>query len=1023
MNILPQVMPRRIPPKKLMNKKTTSASGVSIATANEKFLAHIYKSGHWAHLWTDHGKVSSWFGVNENSESDPMPEPDTQHNVYMSVHPCRAIPPKNNSGNTDKRYIRVQDEYIECINHSYAEYDGKDYVTESEYQSYLPDDFDNMSGARKKVLTKKAKESAFYADVMQYKARALDAINALDVQPSVIKDSGGGYHCYWFLRDSVPVTDDNREDIRRIQAGWVDHVGGDSGAKDLSRVLRLAGTYNHKKGFGDNPPMVTYVKADFNLLYDYDELAQRIASVEQEQSISDAQQDGDSPCVIDEFNAKYTVKDMLIRYEYTDHGNGRWSRPDQPESMGVSVMPNGKSYHYSSGDDLDSDHGGKNQPRCAFDFYLEYEHHGDYKAAVRAIAPEFRLDYQSRIDQLMQSFKSVDTDTGEVIEKDITPENIISEIEKIGAGDNALTQVRESLALAVGAVESSAHVEIESALNKHCGMSRTDAKEFTRSCRRDAKERRKAAAQRRRKEINERRTADRGNRPAVQTNNRQLRDVVDDTMVAMSAATAGAEPIMYQRGGVLCRIVNDESGAMIHNIDESAMSGILSKVCDFVEVSSNSDGDIKETEVYPPQRLAKTILALGIWPDVPTLQAVTHAPTLAPDGELHTDGGYSPATMLYHAQPVKIGNTKPTAANVKRAKLLILDDLLGDFPFKDDASRAHAVALTILPIVRPYISGQTPLHLIDAPMPGTGKGLLTDVCAMPATGRSVPAMQAGSCDDEWRKRLTASALIGGTHTSIDNITDALDSGVLASFLTQDTIEDRILGTSKTVRLKIRNIWIANGNNVSPSDEIARRCIWIRLDANAEKPWERDGFKHPQLKQWILSNRGEILTAILTLVNKWVADGMPKFSGSAKGSYSEWSDTIGGILESVGVSGFLENEAELYETSVGSNDQWVAFVEAWKEKFGEAETFTSELFKLASYADEFTFQGGEYQNLLSDDLGAGKERSRSTKLGKKLKQKVDRVIAGCKIQKGSTVKGKARWRLMIVDQPCVSENRQ
>ena len=281
-------------------------------------------------------------------------------------------------------------------------------------------------------------------------------------------------------------------------------------------------------------------------------------------------------------------------------------------------------------------------------------------------------------------------------------------------------------------------------------------------------------------------------------------------------------------------------------------------------------------------------------------------------------------------------------------------------------------------------------------------------------------MQAGSCDDEWRKRLTASALIGGTHTSIDNITDSLDSGVLASFLTQDTIEDRILGTSKTVRLKIRNIWVANGNNVSPSDEIARRCVWIRLDANAEKPWERDEFKHPQLKQWILENRGELLTAILTLVNKWVADGMPKFSGKAKGSYSEWSDVLGGILESVGVDGFLANEAELYESSVGSNDQWVAFVEAWKEKFGQNETPVSELMKLASYTDDAILDSGQYLNLLSDELGAGKDRSRQIKLGKKLQNKVDRVIAGCKIQKGGVIRGKTQWRLMNIEQPSLHE---
>jgi len=851
----------------------------------------------------------------------------------------------------------------------------------------------------------------------QWKELVNGAVDGLAIQ----RTGGGGYQVAY----RCPEPDGNQKLAWHVGEGGKEEIAietrGQGGYAVIAPSLHPSGNrYELLQGsFADIPAITT---------------AQRGALIDAAKSLcqkpkappttATVQQRTDNPHVIDAYNEKYRPVDVMPKYGFTHNGGDRWSRPEQPDSMGVSVMPDGKTFHYSSNDDLDSDYGGKNQPRSAFDFYLEHEHHGDYKAAVRAVAAEFGLDYQSRIDTSIQSIRTVDRDTGEVLELDATPENIVAIIADIGASDvdNKIATVRNELDLAVGAVASSAHAEIESALANHIGMSRTDAKEFTRACRRDAKERKRAAAQQRREEINERRATDRGDRPAIQPNNRQLRDVVDDTMLAMSAAAAGPEPILYQRGGVLCRNVNDESGAMIQNIDEAAMSGILSNVCDYIEISSNADGDIKETEVYPPQRLAKTILSLGIWPDIPHLQAITQAPTLAPDGTLHTEGGYNPATQLYHAQPVTLGDTEPTAANVKRAKLLILDDLLGDFPFKDDASRAHAVALTILPIVRPYISGQTPMHLIDAPMPGTGKGLLTDACAMPATGRSVPSMQAGSCDDEWRKRLTASALIGGTHTSIDNITDALDSGVLASFLTQDTIEDRILGTSKTVRLRIRNIWVANGNNVLPSDEIARRCIWIRLDANAEKPWERDGFKHPQIKQWILSNRGEILTAILTLVNKWIADGMPKFSGRAKGSYSEWSDTIGGILESVGVDGFLANEAELYETAVGSNEQWSAFVEAWHEEHGEKEVLVSELMRLASYTDDAILNSGQYLNLLSEELGGGRDISRSTKLGQKLKQKADQVIAGCKIQKGSRSNKGPRWRLMIVDQPSDSKKQ-
>ena len=49
----------------------------------------------------------------------------------------------------------------------------------------------------------------------------------------------------------------------------------------------------------------------------------------------------------------------------------------------------------------------------------------------------------------------------------------------------------------------------------------------------------------------------------------------------------------------------------------------------------------------------------------------------------------------------------------------------------DNADLANAVAAFILRFVRLLIEGPTPLHLIESPTPGSGKGLLADVCNCP----------------------------------------------------------------------------------------------------------------------------------------------------------------------------------------------------------------------------------------------------------------------------------------------------
>ena len=82
----------------------------------------------------------------------------------------------------------------------------------------------------------------------------LDFLHALEQPPSIIVTSGNGVHTYWLLEDYVPVTEDNRDKIRRIMRGHEKHthrLAAEHGWKfdtvsDLARILRVPGTLNHK---------------------------------------------------------------------------------------------------------------------------------------------------------------------------------------------------------------------------------------------------------------------------------------------------------------------------------------------------------------------------------------------------------------------------------------------------------------------------------------------------------------------------------------------------------------------------------------------------------------------------------------------------------------------------------------------------------------------------------------------------------------------------------------------------------
>lgn len=199
-------------------------------TKTRRFLALLHRGGAWAYWWTMPGRASTWFDV-----SNPAPLPTGPVNIYFGVHPTAALPERWKDGRQlGPEEVRATIPEIAAVNCLYAEFDAKDF----------DDD----------------------------KTATLAHIEALDVTltPSVIIDSGGGYHCYWLFRDTWPMLGQaDREAARQLQAAWVAYVGGDPGAKDLARVLRVPGTVNRKY---DPPRPVTFVRAELFRLYNVPDL-------------------------------------------------------------------------------------------------------------------------------------------------------------------------------------------------------------------------------------------------------------------------------------------------------------------------------------------------------------------------------------------------------------------------------------------------------------------------------------------------------------------------------------------------------------------------------------------------------------------------------------------------------------------------------------------------------------------------------------------------------------------------------
>lgn len=393
-------------------------------------------------------------------------------------------------------------------------------------------------------------------------------------------------------------------------------------------------------------------------------------------------------------------------------------------------------------------------------------------------------------------------------------------------------------------------------------------------------------------------------------------------------------PELFARSACLVRVALDEKkGLYIQELDEAALTGILDRLIVWYRVLK--DGEVRPAQ--PPRDVVRDILALpaAAW-RVPHLAGVTATPIFHPDGTIHATPGYDEETGLYYhpadgftLAPVPEVPTREDVA----AALKTIEEVFVDFPFCSPADRANAIGALLTAVLRPCIAGPVPLYLTDKPQAGSGAGLLQRVIGWIAEGRE-PALKTMPTGPEMRKEIFAS-LRNGTRIQIfDNLEDRLSSPELAAALTAVKMTGRILGQTEERTYAVRTFWMANGNNVTVGGDLARRTFKSRVDPQDPMPWQREGFRHPDLIRWVQEARGRILAAVFTLARVWIQAGRPAPEKVPRvGSFEDWRDMIGGILESAGVPDFMGNASEVYLAADEDRTQWENFLQALWNRYG------------------------------------------------------------------------------------------
>ena len=382
---------------------------------------------------------------------------------------------------------------------------------------------------------------------------------------------------------------------------------------------------------------------------------------------------------------------------------------------------------------------------------------------------------------------------------------------------------------------------------------------------------------------------------------------------------------------------------------------------------------------------------------LPAVTRFARGPVFTKDGRLLVNAGYDARSgifVLSHVFELGAIPEKPSTDEVMAAVDLLFE-LVQDFPFEGLPDKANAIGFAFERVAREMIEGQLPLSLIEASVPGAGKGLLAK-SLLAITNTPAPVWAEVREEAEIRKALTTFFIAGHEVAFLDNIT-RLTSRVLAAALTTAEWTDRLLGVNRDVVVQIRNSWVGTANNPTGSKEMMRRCSRIRLVPRTERPEDRPAsdFKHADLPAWIVANRNELMRALIVLVHHWLAEGKPLPKRVRPlGSYEGWSMTIGGILENAGIEGFQGNRRN-FDVADSETAPWRELISQWWAEHGGKLVQSKTLFLLAERIDAFRLKGET-------------ERGQRTSFGSELTKWKDRVL--------TIGEGKTAVELQIVLSP-------
>lgn len=380
--------------------------------------------------------------------------------------------------------------------------------------------------------------------------------------------------------------------------------------------------------------------------------------------------------------------------------------------------------------------------------------------------------------------------------------------------------------------------------------------------------------------------------PVVNITMRHLGAYVDE--VAAKLVATNDPPTLFAHGGGVAELRRDR----LLPLDPL---GLLDAVERRLAVVKFVRGRLRP-EVLTAQALGLALRRLA--EQLPPLERLALAPFMRADGTICQGAGYDRKSELFLVDAVDVDvPERPTRAELAAA-MAVVDDVLADFPFRDEASRAHAWSLLLTAATRHHYD-LAPLHAVSGNNAGVGKGLLVEVTLRPTLGDLAATTTSLPLEAEEQRKSITTALAEGRPAVLWDEAHVLEGRPLAQLLTTRVWHDRLLGANRSVEAPNHLTTVAIGNQMRVLGDLRRRTVLVELESDLADPSSRSGFRHADLKGYVTDHRGELLSSVLTILRAWHLAGRP--AGEVIiGSFERWAELVGGVLEFLGITGFGTN---------------------------------------------------------------------------------------------------------------------